>query len=47
MQYYVDELLMCIGGVYMPGQPNVVANGMMGMTTSMQVSMCIRHTVVI
>jgi len=34
---------MCVGGMFLPGQPNVVPNGMMGMppqmTPSMQVSL--------
>ena len=37
-----DEMLMCLGGMYIPGQPSVVTNGMMGvspqMTPAMQVS---------
>jgi len=34
-----DEKWMCLGGMYIPGQPGVVANGMMGMPQQMSPSM--------
>jgi len=41
-------VLVCLGGMCMPGQPSFVANGMIGMTPQMmpqmQVSMCILQT---
>jgi len=41
-------MLVCLGGMCMPGQPSFVANGMIGMTPQMmpqmQVSMCILQT---
>jgi len=34
-----DEMLMCLGGMYIAGQPGVVTNGMMGMPPQMSPSM--------
>jgi len=40
-------MLMCPGGMYIPAQPGVVPNGMIGMLPQMQVSMCMPQIVTI
>jgi len=40
-------MLMCPGAMYIPAQPGVVPNGMIGMLPQMQVSMCMPQIVTI